>query len=117
MRNEPLVEVNATYDLKDPKNPKLNILIKNLDKARSLEFELEDQAYGRTKTALSVNPNSDKTITLETTKNFGWYDYALKIKGNETFERRLAGRIETGLPSKTDPQMGNLTLESDTFNI
>jgi phospholipase C len=54
---------------------------------------------------------------LDTEKSFGWYDYALRIKGNELFERRLAGRIETGLPSKTDPQIGNLSIESDTFSV
>ena len=60
---------------------------------------------------------SEKTITLDTEKSFGWYDYALKIQDNESFERRLAGRIETGLPSKTDPQMGNLIQDQDTFNV
>jgi len=78
---------------------------------------MEDQAYGKTKTEISVNPNSEKTITLDTGKSFGWYDYALMIKGNEYFERRLAGRIETGLSSKTDPQIGNLSLDIDLFNV
>jgi phospholipase C len=78
---------------------------------------LEDQAYGKARTEINLNPNSEKTITLDTEKSFGWYDYALKIQNNESFERRLAGRIETGLPSKTDPQMGNLSIDSDTFSV
>ncbi|WP_113922965.1 phosphocholine-specific phospholipase C [Cognataquiflexum aquatile] len=117
IRNEPLVEVSATYDLKDPKNPKLILTINNHDKVKNLDLILEDQAYGKAQTEISLNPNSEKTITLETEKSFGWYDYALRIKGNELFERRLAGRIETGLPSKTDPQIGNLSIESDTFSV
>jgi phospholipase C len=117
MRNEPLVEVSVSYDLKDPKNPKLILTINNHDKVKNLDLVLEDQAYGKALTEISINPNAEKIITLETNKSFGWYDYALKIKGNELFERRLAGRIETGLPSKTEPQIGNLSMDSGTFSV
>jgi phospholipase C len=46
------------------------------------------------------------TIALDTGNSFGWYDFSVKIKGNTTFERRYAGRVETGAASKTDPLMG-----------
>jgi phospholipase C len=41
-------------------------------------------------------------------KSFGWYDFSLKIKGNELFEKRYAGHVETGKPAKTDPFMGRV---------
>ena len=29
-------------------------------------------------------------------RSFGWYDLTLRVAGDATFERRLAGHIETG---------------------
>ena len=36
-------------------------------------------------------------------KSFQWYDVHLKVRGNETFAKRYAGRVETGAGGKTDP--------------
>jgi phospholipase C len=33
----------------------------------------------------------------------GWYDLNVTAAASETFLRRLAGRVETGLPSTSDP--------------
>jgi phospholipase C len=77
---------------------------------------LEDQAYGKPQSEIELKSMEEKTIALDTIKSFCWYDYALRIKGNNTFERRMAGRIETGLPSKTDPQMGNISIEEENGN-
>ena len=40
---------------------------------------------------------------------YGWYDFSVKIQGQEHFERRFAGRIEIGKDSYSDPFMGNTT--------
>jgi phospholipase C len=52
--------------------------------------------------------DASEIILLDTTNSFGWYDFSVRIKGNSTFERRYAGRVETGSQSKTDPSMGRL---------
>jgi phospholipase C len=108
--NEPLVELFITYNIQDKNNPQLVIEIKNMDNTQVLDFELLDQAYGKEKYYLQVDPLQKSSLSLETGKNFGWYDYALIMADHPNFERRFAGRIETGLPSKTDPQMGNISL-------
>ena len=36
----------------------------------------------------------------------GWYDLTLMIEGDEVFQRRLAGHVETGRPSTSDPAFG-----------
>jgi len=36
----------------------------------------------------------------------GWYDFVVQAAGNSTFEQRLAGHIETGEDSMTDPAIG-----------
>jgi phospholipase C len=116
-KGEIMLEVNTTYNISEPKNPQLIIHLENKDNSKTVHCLLEDQAYGKEMIAFSIKPKAKKTITLDTNKSFGWYDFSLKTKNDNNFERRFAGRIETGLPSKTDPQMGNLTLDNDTLIV
>ncbi|WP_373522381.1 phosphocholine-specific phospholipase C [Aquiflexum sp.] len=116
-KGELLLEVNTTYDISNPKKPLLLIHMENKDISKTVNCLLEDQAYGKEMKAFSIRSMAKKTITIETDKSYGWYDFSLKTKNDSNFERRFAGRIETGLASKTDPQMGDLTIDSDTFNV
>jgi phospholipase C len=45
-------------------------------------------------------------IPMDLSKNFGWYDFTIKIIGNDLFEKRYAGRVETGEQGYSDPFMG-----------
>jgi phospholipase C len=38
----------------------------------------------------------------------GWYDLIVKVAGDSTFEYRLAGHVETGKDSTSDPALGGL---------
>ena len=35
-----------------------------------------------------------------------WYDFTVTLDGDDSYARRFAGRIETGQPSVSDPEMG-----------
>jgi phospholipase C len=115
--DEPIIELLISYDIENKSNPVLILEVKNLDNANSLDLELEDQAYGKEKHFFNVGPLQKNIISLDTGKNFGWYDFALKMAGFPNFERRFAGRIEAGIPSKTDPQMGNLSNTNENFSV
>jgi phospholipase C len=39
---------------------------------------------------------------------FGWYDLVVTVSEDASFERRLAGHVETGRDSFSDPAMGGL---------
>jgi phospholipase C len=39
-----------------------------------------------------------------------WYDYSVKVRELAGFSRRLAGHIETGEPSVSDPALGGAAL-------
>jgi phospholipase C len=54
----------------------------------------------------TIDATASKEITLDMSKTFGWYDLSIKLKDSASFERRYAGRVETGSSSKTDPLMG-----------
>ena len=42
----------------------------------------------------------------------GWYDLTARLDGEETWSRRLAGRVETGADSISDPLMGGAAVLS-----
>jgi phospholipase C len=41
-----------------------------------------------------------------TARTGGWYDATLTVDGDPSFARVLAGRVETGRPATSDPQLG-----------
>jgi phospholipase C len=69
-------------------------------------IELVDHAYNNPKKDYRIAVGSTNQIVLKSSASYGWYDFSVRIKGEESFERRFAGRVETGKPSKTDPFMG-----------
>jgi phospholipase C len=40
--------------------------------------------------------------------SFGWYDLSVTAEGHASFLRRVAGRLETGAPSISDPAIGRV---------
>lgn len=55
-----------------------------------------------------LQPGGKATLALDLSKSFHWYDYSLQIKGHTHYERRYAGRVETGKHSQSDPGMGRV---------
>ena len=43
---------------------------------------------------------------------YGWYDLIVRVTGDSAYESRLAGHVETGRDSTTDPVIGGLTLKA-----
>lgn len=39
---------------------------------------------------------------------YGWYDLIVTVTGDSTFKYRLAGHVETGKDSFSDPALGGL---------
>jgi phospholipase C len=44
-------------------------------------------------------------------RTFGWYDLVVTTDSDTGFEVQLAGHVENGRPSVTDPLMGGLRLK------
>jgi phospholipase C len=89
-------------------------LVLDFENFAEVDFNLilQDAAYGREKTSIHLLSKSKEQVLLDCGKTYGWYDFSLSF--GEHFERKFAGRIETGKSSKTDPQMG--FLENRTNN-
>ena len=47
----------------------------------------------------------------ELDSQFGWYDLVVKVTDDAAFQVHLAGHVETGRPSVSDPALGGLRLK------
>jgi phospholipase C len=72
--------------------------------------EIVDNAYKTGAKHLTIQQESfaPQTIKLDLSKQHGWYDFSIKVKGYGSFEKRYAGRVETGNQSYSDPLMGGV---------
>jgi phospholipase C len=69
---------------------------------------IADVAYGNPPQTFELPPGATISSTISAQQSAGWYDLRVTIAGREQFERRYAGRIETGRWSTSDPQMGRV---------
>lgn len=68
-------------------------------------LEIADRSYGALYPARHLAAGEKLAMTLALEKSHGWYDLSVRIQGKEGFEKRYAGRIETGTDGISDPAM------------
>ncbi|MEO5563806.1 MAG: phospholipase C, phosphocholine-specific, partial [Chitinophagaceae bacterium] len=110
-QNDPGIDVIAMYEpgKSNTKKPGGNIIIPLKNNSKKLQtIIITDNSYKTGSHTQSLAAMGSKNIVLNTSKSYGWYDFSVRIKGNPLFERRFAGRVETGVASKTDPLMGRV---------
>ncbi len=81
----------------------LEIALSN-DGASSCTFTLTANAYRRG--SISVRVKAGARRTRRRPLRHGWYDVTITCVGDDAFARRLAGHVENGRPSVTDPAIG-----------
>jgi phospholipase C len=64
-------------------------------------------AYTKKTISHAVRPGDSVVAYWPNEKFFGWYDFTLSVDGDTTFSQQLAGHIETGRDSVTDPAIAN----------
>jgi phospholipase C len=109
-KKDAAIGVQVEYEKTDNK-PTGNIVIRITNKEKEPQSVfITDNSYntGTQEKLLGADGSNDATVSivLKATKSFCWYDASVTIKGNTAFERRYAGRAETGNTGKTDPLMG-----------
>jgi phospholipase C len=62
--------------------------------------------YSGKTTTYELQPHSSFTHFSELHKTFGWYDFTVQTESDASFQRQLAGHVETGRDSVTDPAIG-----------
>ena len=94
----PLLEVHADRD-----GDRLVLHLYN-HSAETVRAHVAD-AYAADHT-VRVPSRRSRTVRLGLAATHGWYDALVTVVGHSGFARALAGRIETGRPSTSDPQLG-----------
>ncbi|MFT4023520.1 MAG: alkaline phosphatase family protein [Flavihumibacter sp.] len=78
---------------------------------KALDIEIVHNAYGYPKSAVHLasadKPGAAATVELDLSKSHRWYDFTIRVKGNDVV-KRFAGRIENGADGMTDPLMGGV---------
>jgi phospholipase C len=108
--HDPMVNIFCEYQTSTINKAKLtgNIEIMMLNPTNTPQTILiADNVYKNPPIKTILQPDSGNVIIpIDLSKNFGWYDITIKIFGNDLFEKRYAGRVETGEQGFTDPYMG-----------
>lgn len=74
------------------------------DGRRRVQLTITDNAYGAHPAMLTVPAGKEKDRRVSVRKSGNWYDITVSEPGSG-FERRFAGRVETGRPGVSDPAM------------
>ncbi|MEO7009098.1 MAG: alkaline phosphatase family protein, partial [Caldimonas sp.] len=94
-------EVGASYE---PQRMQLHVKLVNGGSA-AVTFSLTNAYVAAPPTTHEIDAKSDKVVVLPLQGSAGWYDVVVKVADAPDFCRRLAGRMETGADSTSDPAM------------
>jgi phospholipase C len=79
---------------------------------KSYRILITDNAYKSGAISKTLGPanagGSDLVVPIDLSKHYGWYDFSVRVEGLDKFEKRFAGRVETGSSSFSDPYMGRV---------
>ena len=111
-KSDPNLAIDFDYERSkiNPKKLTGNIIlkIKNLDNKHPQAIEIIDNTYKKPKQNKVIEAGKTILVVLNLNQSHHWYDFSLKVKGNNHFEKRFAGHVETGSKSFTDPKMGGV---------
>jgi len=88
----------------DKDSEAIALLIRNHGSSAE-KVKITDAYSGKT-TTHQVQPHGSFTHYSELHRSFGWYDFTVEADSDASFQRRLAGHVETGRDSVTDPAIG-----------
>ena len=106
---DPLLKLHLGPDPASLKKPggRLLVEIVNSDSIAHA-ITLADISYGKGSRSLRIAGGKKERVSLDLASSFGWYDLVVTVEGRSAFRQQFAGHLETGLPSKTDPLMGQV---------
>lgn len=85
----------------------LQITLNNQKGQAACQFFLQDKAYGKAPQSYQVAAGQQVEIRWPLQTSFGWYDLWVQASNFPQFIRKIAGHVETGKTSRTDPLIGS----------
>lgn len=92
--------VTVSYD----REPGITLEIRNLGTGATRVYV--DDGYGGAAIELPLEAGKRVAWHWSLQSSFGWYDLTLRADSDPTFRRQIAGHVETGRDSMTDPAIG-----------
>jgi phospholipase C len=83
----------------------VTVHVTNVHPRRPYRIEVRDRTYGGSGVTGTVPPSGTVAWPIDLSASRGWYDLAVTVDGAGAFERRFAGRVETGRWGISDPAM------------
>ena len=104
---DPPIEVSCRYEskIKGELTGNIELVITNKGKD-SITAEIKDNSYNQDGQSKIITGGASEKLTVNLGKSFGWYDTSVLVKGKPGFEKRFAGRVETGDEKVSDPAIG-----------
>lgn len=103
--NQTNLEINANYHY-DKRTTRLTLDVVNLA-AQAAKIRVLDKYTGK-KSVKKLEAGESLSGTWLLTDFYNWYDLVITVEGDTSFEYRLAGHVENGKDSYSDPIMGGL---------
>jgi phospholipase C len=97
------LKVRASYDT--ARNSISLTIVNSASHAANVRI-LDKYAGSRTGRLLSAGETLSRRWSLD--DSHGWYELLITVDGDPSFESHLAGHVETGRPSSSDPAMGGV---------
>jgi phospholipase C len=97
------VQVRARYEREGEDDVALVLTLEN-DSARPAHVTLTDQYSGHSR-AMELRPGAAKHARWDVERTGRWYDVVITVRDDADFRVQLAGRIENGKDSISDPAM------------
>lgn len=109
-KGDPPVNIQLQYEQqKNNANQLTGNIVLQFTNSGHIDYtvEVEDKAYGKQLRKILLPKLTNRKVEVyNLADSFHWYDLAVKVKGCKVFEKRYAGRVETGKHAQTDPFMG-----------
>ena len=96
------VEVRSSYDAH---TNGIRVIVRNLGSA-TVEVRITD-AYSGSVHPIHLKAGETASKYSERHQTYGWYDFTVEVASDATFVYQLAGHIETGEESRTDPAIAS----------
>ena len=89
----------------DVANGNLQLRLKN-DGSTRCQFTIANAYDAGKPVKHTVRGGDSDTVYLDLRHVYGWYDLTITVDSDASFVRRIAGHVETGKPSMSDPALG-----------
>ncbi len=90
----------------DRANGDISLVLSNLEGRQACRFTVTDNAYGAAVATHRVVAGQTLLVPYRLSGSFGWYDFSVTCDADPLWLRRVAGHVETGRASRTDPMLG-----------